>query len=716
MDISPDPADYPGLLKKQKDKIVTQLVWAIALVMFPISASLFVSLYENGWNTLIFLELTMYLITWSVAFGPEILLPRTKALIVSICLFVIALIDVYQYGLITAFFPVLAVLPIVGTVLSGMRLGLIVVAIGTVSVSVIGWLTISGHLFPPVSLPAALHSPAEWAMRIFGYLIASIIGVYTTGFLYRFYNETNDELRQKFAELEKSQNRLAQSAKLAGLGYAITNLQTNKIEECDETYATMHGLSIKKIKALDVCDDIVGKIIHEDDRDTASDVGERLFRGESLIAELRHVLPNGDIRSLRKTFAPLDACDPENVRFELVCQDVTATRKMQDQLFQTQKMDAIGQMTGGVAHDFNNLLAVTLGNLELLKGETDEVEQKRMIQNCINATLRGSELTKNMLSFARRAPLVPTRVDLNDTVRNLNSWIKRTLPSTITVDMALSENVWAITVDESSFESAVLNLIVNARDAMPGGGVLRIKTENLEVSSGELKVRGEKIPSGQYVVLTVSDDGHGIDPTQLPRIFDPFFTTKGVGGGSGLGLSMLDGFMTQSGGRVGVTSDLDQGTEFRLYFKAFMPEADTMTAPQDAPLNMEGSTRILLVEDNEDVRVALVKSLSKQGFDVTEAVSGDAALEQVMELEDQVFGFDLLVTDIVMPGQLQGTDLAKALRELRPDLPVVFMSGYASEATEAGNGPLSGDIRLMKPVRRDDFLAAIARALGAAKP
>ncbi len=711
MVLVPDPADYPDQLQLQKDKVVTRLVWATALAMLPIAAVLLLSLVHEGWDALTVLELGMYLVTWAIAFAPISIPLKRKGAIVAVCLFTTALLEIFRYGLIAATFPILAIMPVIGAVLGGWRLGVGSLIIGVLAVAGMGWITITRQIPPPVPMPEALFSTTEWTVRVIGFAIASAIGIYATGFLYRFYHTANADLRKQFFELKKSQGRLAQSAKLAGLGYAITNQKINRVEECDETYAGMHGLTVEEFKSLTISKGIIGKLIHEDDRHIATEMRERLLRGESLIAELRHRLPNGDIRSFRKTFSPLDGSKPEDAHFEVVCQDVTATRQMQEQLFQTQKMDAIGKMTGGVAHDFNNLLAVTLGNLELLLDGSQDPADRKLIQNCINATLRGSELTKNMLSFARRAPLEPTRVDLNKVVRDMNTWIARTLPSSIDVKISLADDLWPISVDASSSESALLNLIVNARDAMPEGGVLQISTENLALAPSELTIRGEQMPPGHYVVLAVSDTGGGIEPEVLPRIFDPFFTTKPVGSGSGLGLSMLDGFMTQSGGAVNVVSDQGQGTSFRLYFKADQTAATFEPEAQNAPVKQETATRVLLVEDHEDVRIALRSALNKQGFQVTESVSGDAAYDLVRGSDKALADFDIVITDIVMPGGLQGTGLAQSLREMRPDLPVIFMSGYSNEASGGHDGMQPGDVRLMKPVRRADLLSAISTAL-----
>jgi signal transduction histidine kinase/CheY-like chemotaxis protein len=418
---------------------------------------------------------------------------------------------------------------------------------------------------------------------------------------------------------------------------------------------------------------------------------------------------DGEVFWNQLSISPVYDIDKKLTHFVGAMDDVTARIGIEDRLQHTQKLDAIGQLTGGIAHDFNNLLAVILGNLELLEDKITDFRQKELISNSIEATQHGAELTRNMLSFARQAPLQPTAVDLNQLVRNMKNWIERTLPSTISVETSLLAGLWPVKVDASSTESGLLNLILNARDAMGDGGNLTIETSNVRIDDDYVELRGEEIDPGRYVLLAVSDNGEGIAQENLAKIFEPFFTTKEVGDGSGLGLSMLEGFMKQSGGTVRVYSELGVGTTFKLYFAA-STDAAVPVPSSPAPLEKSGAeknTTILLVEDNAQVLDAICTALQKTGYRVLTAISGDSARE-IFEVEP---GIDLLVTDIVMPGELQGTTLAKALRNLRPDLPVVFMSGYASEATVHGNGLRAQDIRLMKPVRREDLLRAVDKAL-----
>ena len=394
-----------------------------------------------------------------------------------------------------------------------------------------------------------------------------------------------------------------------------------------------------------------------------------------------------------------------------VTREVEAQAKLIEQTAMThraQKHDSIGQLTGGVAHDFNNLLAVVLGNLELLRDEITDEDQVELIDNAIAAIYRGADLTRNMLAFARKATLEPKTIDLNKFVRDTKNWAGRTLPANILIETSLLAGLWPVKADPSSTESALLNLILNARDAMEGGGKLTIETANVRIDQAYIDTRDEVLNPGRYVMLAVSDTGHGIPDDKIEHIFEPFYSTKAPGSGSGLGLSMVEGFMRQSNGTVQVYSEDGVGTTFKLYFPVQTDIAfDAPLPAADDEVNKGQGRRLLVAEDEAEVLRILVATLERAGYVVTPARSGDEA-KRIFDADPN---YDLLLTDIVMPGDHQGTTLSRALREIRPDLPVIFMSGYASEATVHGNGLRPEDIRLMKPVGRDDLLAALRLAL-----
>ncbi|WP_321829951.1 CHASE domain-containing protein [Thalassovita sp.] len=376
---------------------------------------------------------------------------------------------------------------------------------------------------------------------------------------------------------------------------------------------------------------------------------------------------------------------------------------------QAQKQESIGQLTGGMAHDFNNMLAVIRGNMEMLEEDlTEEAreddERLEFVRGAILAAERGNDLTKKMLSFARRARLDPEELNLNDIVRELEGWSGRTLPATITLRKELTPDLPLVRLDRSSTASALLNMMVNARDAMPEGGVLTIATKTATLDAQDVATMPQDIAPGDYVVVSLQDTGEGIAKDKLETIFEPFYTTKGPGAGSGLGLSMVHGFIAQSGGAIRVTSELGQGTKIELFFQALHAQP----SKEDSEAALKGTSAdaalsILVAEDDPDVRDMLERSLTRMGHAVTTAEDGDAALA----LFDGGRVFDLLLTDIVMPGSLQGTALVEALRQRRPGFPAIVMTGYTDVPLHEGSVLHPDDIRLSKPVARAELERAI---------
>ncbi len=436
----------------------------------------------------------------------------------------------------------------------------------------------------------------------------------------------------------------------------------------------------------------------------------RILRGavledEQAVLETAEGGPPRQLRLNSTSIAP--GISPE-IGAVLILDDVTELERNREQAERSSRLSAIGRLTGGVAHDFNNLLAVIMGNLELLRDEDLEAERSGLIDAALGATRRGADLTRNMLAFARRSRLSPERLDLTGVIDEAQEWIGRTLPETVRVETSLQPDLWMVSVDRNSLENALLNLILNARDAMDSRGRLTISASNVEVAADVIEPGGDALSRGRYVMVSVSDSGPGIPEAQLAKIFDPFFTTKAPGQGTGLGLSMVAGFVAQSGGAVRVRSDPGVGTTFNLYFPALAaePSEESVARTEDRKTKY-ARNRILLVEDEDAVREVQKGMLERAGHDVTTAETGDDALEIFRNAPD----FDLLVTDVIMPGALQGNDLAVAIRKSAPDLPVIFISGYSENAL-TGTPCDSAEFRLLKPVRRDELLATVARATG----
>jgi len=388
--------------------------------------------------------------------------------------------------------------------------------------------------------------------------------------------------------------------------------------------------------------------------------------------------------------------------------DITARKQAEEQLREAQKLQAIGQLTGGVAHDFNNLLAVVIGNLELIGDATaDRRDLAPMIAAAMRAADRGAAQTQRLLAFARRQPLRPQAIDLNALLRGMDDLLHRSLGAAVEIRSVLAPALWRTMADAGQVESAVLNLAINARDAMPDGGRLTIETQNRHIDQDCAAREPEMVP-GDYVVLAVTDTGSGMAPDVAARAFEPFFTTKPLGQGTGLGLSMIYGFAKQSGGHVTICSEPGHGTTVRLYLPR---AAEAATAAGDAPGAggaQRGHETVLAVEDDADVRQVATGLLEDLGYRVLLAEDGPQALA-VLEAHPEV---DLMFTDIVMPGGMSGIELAAEARRRRPGLKVLYCSGYAEMAVARAGG-IDAELELIgKPYRKHELAAKLRRVLG----
>ncbi len=390
--------------------------------------------------------------------------------------------------------------------------------------------------------------------------------------------------------------------------------------------------------------------------------------------------------------------------------DISRQKRMEQQLGQAQKMEAVGQLTGGVAHDFNNLLAIIQGNTSLLDrklGAKHEFEE--LTAPILRAAKRGAELTHRMLAFSRRQPLDVTAVDVNELLGNMLELLRRSLAEEIEIEFAPGAGLWSCLVDPGQLEQTVLNLAINARDAMPDGGRLVIESANVTLSTDD-ETRHVEAASGDYVMVKVADSGVGIPAEQLDRIFEPFFTTKDVGKGTGLGLSMIYGFVKQSGGDVAVDSEIGVGTTFRLYLPRAVESIRVLddTAMEAAVSPARGET-ILLVEDDADVRAMTVMTLRHLGYQVLVADDGHTGLA----LLSNNAGVDMLLTDVLLPGGFNGQQLASAAWTERPSLKVLFMSGYARDAI-VEQGRLGADVPLLaKPFDPTELARRVREVLDA---
>lgn len=382
-------------------------------------------------------------------------------------------------------------------------------------------------------------------------------------------------------------------------------------------------------------------------------------------------------------------------------------KEIQEQLAASQKMEAVGQLSGGIAHDFNNLLMIVLGNLEsairqakLLPSSTN---LQRYLSNATRGAQRAAALTSRLLAFSRRQPLDPKPLDVNKFLAGAVDFLQRSLGEKVEIEAVGGAGIWAIEVDANHLESALVNLAINARDAMPEGGKLTLDAANVFADEEYVRAAPELNP-GQYVVISVSDTGEGMPLEIASRAFEPFFTTKEVGHGTGLGLSQVYGFARQSGGYVKIYSEVGQGTTIKLYFPRLLNAEDSEIAEVDEPIAESNLTEtILIVEDDADLRSYLADVLRNLNYRVLTAANAQSALTILLQENRSI---DLLLTDVVMPG-INGRELARRVEELRPGLPVLYMTGYSRNAV-VHQGRLDEGVNfLQKPVKQAQLASRI---------
>lgn len=457
----------------------------------------------------------------------------------------------------------------------------------------------------------------------------------------------------------------------------------------------------------------LGKTTHELFPKSFSDIVTTQDRGTAELGTPGSVeadvpFADGSIHKITSTKFLVPSSVDDSLVVATIATDITQQRKSEEQLRQAQKMESIGQLTGGIAHDFNNLLGVIIGNLEFLQESLKSDDQKRAFtDNAIHAALRGAELTQRLLSFARKQTLRPEVVDLNQLVLGMTKLLRRTLGETISIDPKTSADLWVTEIDPAQFEAELLNLVTNARHAMGDGGRLVLETSNI-ILDQDYADQYEDVVSGPYVMLAVSDTGTGMPEDVLAQAFEPFFTTKEVGEGSGLGLSMVHGFVRQSQGHVSVYSEVGVGTTVKLYFKVAPNVQATQTPLQETnEPTANANETVLIVEDDPNLRQLTVSIISRLGYDVLEAENGPMALA----LLDKGTPVNLLFTDVILPENMNGAELAAEALKRRPGLKVLYTSGY-NENVIVHNGMLDENVSLIsKPYRRQELAQRIRAVL-----
>ena len=512
-----------------------------------------------------------------------------------------------------------------------------------------------------------------------------------------------EQRRRAEAELERSREDFRYLFQRNPLPMYLFNPHTLRFLEVNDAASALYGYSQEEFRNLLVTD------IHPPDK---AERMREMIRENSLeefvrLRNWKHCTRSGRVIEV-DTYTRLLGRGSQAVRLVVVV-DVTERNQAEAQLRQSQKMEAIGQLTGGVAHDFNNLLTIILGNLEMISEECRERPSIRaMVSDALTAVGNGSGLTKRLLAYARQQPLEPRVIDVGALVTDMAGLFRRSLGEAVTVQHFVAPDLWKIKADPTQLESALLNLAVNARDAMPEGGRLTIEAENATLGAEYASERTDVTP-GDYVQIAVSDSGAGIPPEILEHILEPFFTTKPVGKGTGLGLSMVYGFTRQSGGHLNISSEPGKGTTVQLYLPrtAGEPEQTLGAFLRDAfPRSARGEV-IVVVEDDATIRKLVQKLLGLLGYEAIGAGSGTEALEVL----GRTVHVDLLLTDVVLPGGMSGAQLAEEAQRRYPKLRVLYMSGYTRN-TLIGNSVHDENAHVLsKPFRKEELARAVHRVL-----
>jgi len=511
----------------------------------------------------------------------------------------------------------------------------------------------------------------------------------------------NDELeRRKTRELRNSQNRLAlivDSSQDAIIGKNLDGIITQWNRGAEQVYgytaAEIIGKNVSVLCPPDRPDEIPGVL-------------EKIRQGQQVeYFESVRMTKDGRRLNMSISVSPIYDLEGQVVGASAIGRDITAQKRIEDQLRQSQKMEAVGRLAGGVAHDFNNLLGIVTACTELLRRRVD-IESLEYIDNIREAANRGASLTRQLLAFGRRQPVQAQILDLNDRLREVSKLLKPLMGDDVEIVLPSRSTAAVVDADAGHLDQIVLNLAVNSRDAMPGGGKFIIETGVYDLD--EAFAREHSMTPGRYVMLAVSDNGTGMDEATRSRIFEPFFTTKESGKGSGLGLATVYGIVKQSRGHIWVYSELSHGTTFKIY----LPSAEhklgsgTEVQAEALPVRREGVT-LLLAEDDAIMRKLTRKMLEEHGCKVLEAVDGEAALKVISQNSTRI---DLILTDVVMKG-MNGPELVLRLMDSHPEMKVVYMSGYTGELV-AHQGLQSGIPLLEKPFTRAALLKIIDEALG----
>ncbi len=515
-----------------------------------------------------------------------------------------------------------------------------------------------------------------------------------------------DHILEADSIIESKERRLLSAARIAGIGYASFDFETGQILECDENFAGIFDLTAETMMRLSIRDDILRKRLHPDDSEQQKEIRRQLRQGHASEGVFRVASDAGEYRYIRQLYEVASDEGSPSFVVHTVAQDVTELSRLQANLVHAQKVKAIGNLTGGVAHDFNNILAIIAGNLELLDEVIDDSSARQYIATSQHAVDLGAELTHQLLAFARKQPLRPEVLDLSRMLRESLSLLRTSVGESVDLEVIADGGLWLTEVDKTQLEAAVLNLVINARDAMPDGGKLTIEVGNARLDR-DYAERHDEVQPGQYVCIAITDTGRGMSAATITQALEPFFSTKDVGKGTGLGLPMAFGFIKQSGGHLKIYSEVDRGTTVKLYLPRINAREEvvrtTYASPSTAPFN---GLQVFLVEDDDELRKTFTMQLEQMGSTVHSAPDGNTALEMAYSIPD----IDLILCDVILPNGMKGQEVVSGLQFVYPNATIIYMSGYTENAIIHQGRLDQGVTMLQKPFSRRDLVAAYATA------
>jgi PAS domain S-box-containing protein len=545
----------------------------------------------------------------------------------------------------------------------------------------------------------------EWAGfggRTVGIAVRGLVGLVLLFDLYTVYQQF--QIYQVRKELGKREELFRLISENAADMIAVVGASGNRIYN-SPSYERLLGYTAEELKGTATLDQV-----HPDDRRLVEEAAQHAREhgaGRSIQYRMRH--KDGSWRILESTANVVRNAHGQVEKLVIVNRDVTASRQLEEQFRQAQKMEAVGRLSGGIAHDFNNLLGVIIGYAEFLQERLDAEHSLRgSADEILKAGKRAATLTRQLLAFSRMQVLDPKVMNLNAAISDAEKLLRRLIGEDIELRTSLAPDLGRVRADQGQLEQVIMNLAVNARDAMPQGGKIIISTENVFMDREFVRRYPYPVPTGPYVLLTVRDTGTGMDDETKARAFEPFFTTKEKGKGTGLGLATVYGVVKQSGGYIEIESALGAGTAFKIFLPVVNAEIDAPQAASDERMaSASGVETVLLAEDEESLRKLTCTTLEMNGYKVLEAKDGIDALE-VSRSYDGVI--DLLLTDIVMPG-LGGRDLAEELTRARPEIKIVYMSGYTGQTFSSQAVLEPGSDLLTKPFTRDVLSRKIREVL-----